>query len=323
MIEETSNQRYGDLSVLAVIVNFNTTDDIEACVQSLLRAKVKEIRVLDNASTELDAVERLYSLQKRFTKTPAFETKFVASFSQENLGFGGGVNLLAEDCDQFDYIWIVNPDVSVEEDALKFLLSAMVQDGLAVASPVIETGTKDSVEIWFSGGQLRKQIGLTVHATNFPSVMSHGLSIKSSFLTGAAMCVRTDAWTMLGGFRSDLFLYWEDAEFVERAESNGFRCGTVIGSKVWHRVGASGGESGKSKVYYYYMNRNRLIVCGETALSRLNILLGRGFRYTVRLCASSIREADGSLLKTMYGLRGMISGLLFRSSRPQSRVGRV
>ncbi|GGG29064.1 glycosyl transferase [Rhodococcoides trifolii] len=291
-------------SIAAVVVNYNTTDDLRACVTALADSGVQSIDVLDNCSTDLAAVDTLRTM----TRVPGVD--FRAHFSDVNLGFGGGINRLADGVGDVDYLWIVNPDVVVTPHSAKVLVSNMREGGFDLASPVIETGEPGMSEVWFAGGNLHVAQGLSEHILTPPASATQ----PATFLTGAALCVSMSAWRDLGGFRDEFFLYWEDADLVLRAAGLGYTAAVVSAVTVWHRVGASGEHGGKSENYYYFMNRNRLILCGAGG-RRLDVLLGHGWRFTLRLLASALREQRGKRRKLFRSLRGIFDGLRYRDER--------
>lgn len=122
------------------------------------------------------------------------------------------------------------------------------------------------------------------------------------------MFMTVETWNELGGFRPDLFMYWEDAEFSLRASAQGNRLGVVGSARVWHKVGGSQGGDGKSALYFYYMARNRLLVCRPDG-GRLGLLAVVGLRYTLRLLRSALRERDERWVKSMAVVRGSLAGL--------------
>lgn len=115
----------------------------------------------------------------------------------------------------------------------------------------------------------------------------------------------------LNGFREDLFLYWEDADFSRRATDAGLRLAVDLDAQVWHAVGGSGDAHGRSATYYRYMQRNRLIVA-STWSSRSGLVFGAGAVETLKLLARPIKERTGKLGKIRAGAVGLIEG--FRSA---------
>jgi hypothetical protein len=116
--------------------------------------------------------------------------------------------------------------------------------------------------------------------------------------------------TALGGFREDLFMYWEDVDLSLRASADGRPLITCSGAVVWHLEGGSSGEgSGRSALYYRYTARNRIVVSAPCT-SAVRILLGPGAAVSARsLAAPLLRERHRRVAKTMAAGRGMLEGL--------------
>jgi N-acetylglucosaminyl-diphospho-decaprenol L-rhamnosyltransferase len=285
--------------VTAIVVNYRSRRDLEGCVPTLLTAGVDHIVIVDNGSSieERVALERVFRGNSRVT----------LYCSERNLGFGAGVNrgaALVPEKYRDGLIWIVNPDILVDEDAMTELATAIERGQVEIASPVIYTGAHRAV--WYGGGDLDIRGGLTRHSAR--ELQRNGPLCYVDFITGAAPMMSEKTWTTLGGMREDLFLYWEDSDLSIRAKAFGMRLAVVPSARIWHRVGGSGSSIGKSQGYYYYMNRNRLIVCGEI-VPKLGIVAGAGIRNTLRLWKAAALERQDRFRKLSACIAGTVDGL--------------
>ena len=264
---------------------------------------ISSITVLDNASDEWN---RDLLSHHDFGALPV--RRF---YSSENCGFGAVVNFAVAQVDAApeDIIWILNPDMILERSAAQILFHALETNLAEIISPVITTGAGGEL-IWYAGGDFDLDRGCTSHRKALPVDKDNNYSAVS-FMTGAAPMLRLKDWLRLGGFRSDLFLYWEDADWSLRASALGFRMAVVHEAIVWHKVGGSSSDSGKSSAWYYHMHRNRLVVCGEYR-SKISLVLGSGFTYTLRLIVRALRERSGIGEKLAASFTGMWNGLTAR-----------
>lgn len=294
------------MRISAIVVNFRSSEYVRRCLASLYEAGVERVSLVDNYSSdeERDAVKQI---------ADAATVDVIFTPLNENIGFGAGVNrgvesLAAADA---DLIWIVNPDAEVNPGAVRSLERRFASDRADVVSPLILTGSREQAHVWFGGGAVLEAQGRTVHGRF--GELPYGLSglAPASFLTGAAPMMRASTFRQLGGFREDLFLYWEDTDFSRRAIAEGFRLAVDSDARIWHAVGGSGDDSGKSAVYYYYMQRNRMLVAAPWT-SRWNLLLGRGAIETMKLTLRPLREKSEKLAKARASVRGLIEG--FRRS---------
>lgn len=115
-------------------------------------------------------------------------------------------------------------------------------------------------------------------------------------LCGGACAIRRDAWEACGGFREDLFMYYEDTDLSYRLRRAGWSIRFVREAVVLHEHAASSGAD--SPMFVRVNARNRLLVAGEHA--PWPVLARAVARSGVRLARSGPRSAAG---------RGVLEGL--------------
>jgi GT2 family glycosyltransferase len=233
----------------------------------------------------------------------------------QKLCFGGGMNEIATSTAataENGIIWLLNPDCEVQPGATSKLVQAL--DTYDIVSPLITSGSANDGKVWFAGGVLEPSKGACSHVGygRSPEEFSDEASRPSMFLSGASLVMQRSTWDVLGGFREDLFLYWEDAELCLRAAGLNMTLGVVPQARVWHREGGSSVNDGslRSKTYYYYITRNRIIVC-STKAAKYDIVLIRGFVESLKLLARPLlREKSGRLGKFFAAVRGTFDGIM-------------
>jgi GT2 family glycosyltransferase len=187
-------------------------------------------------------------------------------------------------------------------------------------SPLLITGSPATV--WFAGGVVDERRGVTRHFREGevpPEKPSK--AFDTSFITGAAPMMRMGTWSALGGFREDLFLYWEDADLCRRAVASGLSLQVVPDARVWHAQGGSSADSprGNGPAFYYFNQRNRLLVCGPRA-GAAKVAAVTGLRETVRLLVKPLLlERSGRGQKVAASVRGIRDGLAGRTGRGSFR----
>lgn len=306
--------------VAAVVVNFASWRHLDALLSSLATEPVGSILVWDNYSTDGERTA-LRVLSRRYPSVIFHECA-------ENLGFGAGVNAAVDLLSQqgeFDYFWILNPDVVVRAGTLDRLLDSAVTNDCSIISPaILIAGTGLA---WYVGGAIRVAAGRSVHdgiGKEFDPSM--GGFKEVTFITGAAPLIRAEAWRHLRGFDERYFLYCEDADLSMRATELGLVQGVELGAIVEHDEGGSSGRSGgRSPIFYYYVQRNRLLLYGESR-SKLSLLLGPGLVETFRLTLLTLRPLDRDVLKRFSAsLAGVAAGLAgehgMRNDQGRTRVG--
>ena len=264
-----------------VIVNYNSSQYLYDCLTSL-RGIDANIHIVDNASTdpgEESALGRLTTLDKRVLCTR----------NRQNIGFGPAVNRKLNEISlkDEDIIWILNPDTTASGEACHTLTEHIRKNPRSIASPVIVTG-QNGEKTWFAGGHFSQFRAQAVH---FKKPLADDLSYDVSFLSGASLMMTAGTWRQLGGFREDLFMYWEDVDLSQRAKALNITLSVLPAATIWHRVGAStAAQSVKSTTWYYYMFRNRLIVCAKRRSQIPNILFGRGVKATLTYIYMAFRD---------------------------------
>lgn len=184
--------------------------------------------------------------------------------AEENLGFGGGSNLgivlaLARGA---DFVWLVNPDVVVAEDALAALLEASAANPRAgLLSPRIYHGGTEPKRIWFDGGQIDwSRGGATSH---FGSRMTDEQrpavdAFRVDYVTGAALLVRAEVFDEVGLIPEDYFMYYEETELCVRAARAGWDSYAVPRARADHFRRST--EDDLPRPYFiYYTVRNRIL----------------------------------------------------------------
>ena len=180
-----------------------------------------EINLLDNASGE-----DLEDLAQAAVNCTAF-------VAPANLGFGAGHNLLAGKTDA-RFLMILNPDVElVEPRTIERLLALVAGDGrVKAAGPklVLPDGSAQP----YDHGRLygfRAQIALRGGHSYWRRT---DVRQEVAWVSGAAMLLERAAFTEVGGFDEQLFLYKEDEDLCLRLREAG---GAVVydpGVRVGH-----------------------------------------------------------------------------------------
>jgi hypothetical protein len=294
------------------IVNYNSVDDLEKCLASLAPVDaVHAIHIYENGSpspTEWATLQSLVSANPRAT----------AIRGESNIGFGPAINRLVEHArlKPEDIVWVLNPDTVCTEESVEALLDATDARPDAILSPVILSGS-DGQEVWFGGGELDLRRGVARHVRTLPSAEIRTLW-PCTFLTGSALMFRHRTWDALGGFREDLFLYWEDAELSARASSAGIPLFVVATAKIWHKVGGSSGTDAKSITWYYYLARNRVVTCAQSPRDAFALVFFRGWKMSARLVARAFRERVQPLKRIKALVRGHRDGVNALRERSRS-----
>lgn len=232
------------LKIAIIILNWENVQATEACARSVLDEMERctdkvnsQLWIVDNGSSE----DSVAALETWVNDAGDERVSFIGNL--ENLGFSGGMNkgiLAALGADQFDYIWLLNNDLTVEPGSLTALShSALEEPAVAIwGSTVIDADTN---RIQCAGG-CRYYRWLGKESRVYAGMSTDGLpdaeNPKLDYIYGAAMLIRGDVLTRLQGLNEDYFLFYEELDLVEQLQQED-KVAWCVGSNVWHKGGGS------------------------------------------------------------------------------------
>jgi GT2 family glycosyltransferase len=227
--------------VTIAVVSWNTRPLLERCLESARDASdagLADVWVLDNASS--DGSPEL--VRERFPWV-----RLIAS--EENLGFGAGVNEIAA---QTRSSWIApaNADIRLTPGALERLLAEGERhpEAGAIAPRLILPGgsTQHSV---YPFPTIPFTLAYVVGATRASDRLARHWCIEQGFdpergrevswAVGAFLLVRRRAWNQVGGFDSGQWMYAEDLDLGWRLARHGWKARYVPEARVHHEESAA------------------------------------------------------------------------------------
>ncbi|WP_034057273.1 glycosyltransferase family 2 protein [Lacinutrix jangbogonensis] len=250
-----------DISV--IIINYNTAKYTIDCIQSVIvntRVNLSyNIIVIDNNSE----VEDYNYLKSNFPKKENIQLHR----SIINTGFGGG-NMLGAQFSSSKYTLFLNNDAMLKNDCLGLLFDYMEDNNSVGVSTAQNYNEYDEHVISFDHNKgIRKLIlGRSFLEKYFPKThpkrkKTYTAPVDVDFVNGAFMFFRSSAFASVGGFDTNIFLYFEEMDICHRLKQLNFKSVLVPSSKITHYQGASTGTSKAiSKEgflsYIYIINKN-------------------------------------------------------------------
>jgi len=214
------------MNISVIVINFNSSEYTINCVKSIIEVISKnlifEIIIVDNRSTE----DELFYLKKEL-KLISFDNLTLIE-SNSNLGFAGG-NMLGVKKAKGKYLVFVNNDTLFYEDSFSSLYNYM-EDNTPVAVSTCLSKNKDGVGFCsfdhFIG--LRKLIfGRWVLESIFNKPKRKNIKYSSPIevdaVQGCFMFFRKDVFLEVGGFDTNLFLYYEEIDICKRLKDKGYK----------------------------------------------------------------------------------------------------
>lgn len=226
-------------TVSVIIVNYNTSQLCFDCVQSILKfetGKDIEFIIVDNASKQ-NETEVLRDKLKDFVGV-----KLV--FSKQNLGFSGG-NMLGFQYALGNYLAFINSDVVFVEPVFDTLIANHIEHPeMGVCGPqILDTDRKETISFRSFEGMRYKLLGKKFLAKTQPKAPkmweNQHKSIPVDFIIGSFMFFKKEAFCEIGGFDTNIFLYYEETDICYRLNKLGFSTYFVPATKYVHLEGKS------------------------------------------------------------------------------------
>jgi len=250
-----------DISV--IIINYNTASYTISCVETVIKLTNPkldiEIIVVDNNSKFED-----YSVLKE--KLPITnQVKLYRSII--NTGFGGG-NMFGAQFANAKYLLFLNNDAFLQNDCLSILYNYMEEHpevGVSTAQNYNEKGkhvasfdhNKGIRKLIFGRGFLEKYF-----SKNHPKrKIEYSNPITVNYVNGAFMFFKSEVFATVGGFDTNIFLYFEEMDICHRIKLLNYTSVLVPKAKITHYQGVSTGMSkaiSKEGLlsYFYVIKKN-------------------------------------------------------------------
>ena len=212
-----------DLSI--VTINYNTSQATLACVESILQKttlSAYEIVVIDNGSEKKDFI----SLNQALEGLNDNRVKLVRS--NINTGFGAGNMIGYAHTSASKYVTFINNDVELIDDCFPTLMDYLDQhQDVSIVSPqsVNEhldfVPTIDHFASWQREVFTRKGLEL-FDSKRFPKrKKKYTNPVTADFIAGSFMFIRREDFDAIGGFDTNIFLYYEETDLSRRLKKMG------------------------------------------------------------------------------------------------------
>ena len=191
--------------------------------------------------------------------------------ADKNNGFGRGCNIGFAHVTS-PYTILINPDAVVESAAIRTMLQFMEREPRAgIVAPATLCGEDDGDTLlqhttscptpWTI---VRNAIPFLRRRSTFVPIVPGAAPIRTGWVSGAVLMIRTELVRRLDGFDPRFFLYWEETDLCKRVEDAGFQIWALGTAVARHVVGASSRPEKRflpiAKHYfqsrYYYMAKH-------------------------------------------------------------------
>lgn len=214
------------MKILLVIVTYNGSKWIEACINSVLNGSlVPDIFIVDNNGSD-DTVEIIKN---------KFSEKVTLIQSDKNLGFGkaNNIGLTYALQNNYDFVFLLNQDAFLEFNTLERLVEVSIKNNeYGILSPIHLNADGSKLEMYFSE---------FVNYRNNPYFYSDFVMTKAikdvydfKFISAAAWLLPLNTLKNIGGFDPIFWHYGEDDNYCQRVLYHNFKIGVVTNTFVKH-----------------------------------------------------------------------------------------
>jgi GT2 family glycosyltransferase len=276
--------------VIIIILNWQNWQDTLECLDSLRQLETSmpfAIIVCDNDSQDDSVTQISHWARQHFPQNHAIidATPPTAHFSNpppkphaqftliqtgENLGFAGGNNVgirYALTDPTCEYLWILNNDTTVAQNALETLCTcAQQRPRIALFGSTIVNFYRPTI-VQCAGGcryfpwltRFQNVLG----GKSLDIVNAQPETVKLDYVYGAALFLRVVAVRHVGLLNEEYFLFYEELDYTRRLKNQGYPIGWCKSSVVYHKGSATIGQpqqndKAKQQRANYYENLSTL-----------------------------------------------------------------
>ena len=244
---------------------------------AIITVLYKNYTILDDFFASLDKQTdidfRVYVADLTEEKQGYEYPNYVTYIPERNKGYAHGVNNAIQQAieEGYDTFCVMNSDVFVKGDFVAKVKQNLqhhpgsLLGGKIYYAPGYEFHKERYPEtdrgkvLWYAGGINDWKNCATVHRG--VDEVDHGQYDsfgKTDFITGCLMCYDKQVFEKVGKWDESYFLYYEDADFCERAKRADIPLYYDPAVVIWHKNAASTGGSG-SAVHQEFQKRNQLM----------------------------------------------------------------
>ncbi|MDA9808746.1 glycosyltransferase family 2 protein [Flavobacteriales bacterium] len=240
------------MSVLISVLNYNNYKSTKKCIYSILKSNYKnfEILIIDNKSLD----DSFTQLKKEFKEIKCKQSTINGGYAA---GHKISVNFAIKN--NFDFIWILNNDLTVSKNALKELINAYNRTGIGLYGSI--TLKSENPDIINFGGGITDNITDPLNYNDFEdfTLEKYNNSIgnrKVQSIEGSSFLIPIEIIKKHGFMREDFFMYGEETDYCYSLNKKGISSYLITSSIAIHK-GAESLRYNKN-LESYYRRRNFL-----------------------------------------------------------------
>ncbi len=248
------------IEVSIILLNYNTTDYLRKLLISVgkyLNLSNYEIIVADNNSNDKSVLD----LKREFNFI-----NFIAI--PENIGFASGNNYAVKHS-KGKYLLFLNPDIELIDNSIEKLPAIYSQEKNAGVISGLLINEDNTVQYCFNDFpnlswefflMIGKGYNNKIRKLTNRKEISQNINFDVDWFHGAFLFMEKNIFDNLGGFNENHFMYYEDVELcyiVKKKLNKRIICVPAV--KVKHLTKSSIKENNTDDLYYFHINRGKLI----------------------------------------------------------------
>jgi len=295
------------MKIGVILVTYNSQKDITRILESILIQKNENlvVYIVDNNSND-DTLKLIETYKSKIS--------FCIISSKINNGFAKGNNIGIQKAidDGCDLVFILNPDMQLDENCIDILTKKIMSDEkIGAIGPIVLLGNHQD--------NIIQSYGVSADfKTQRKIVLLTGQSLTSElpsenyvdYLIGGAMMFKSSVLKITGLFEEDYFMYNDELDIAYRIKTAGFRTVCIRDARVSHFHDFSAKNRRGNNLMYYYIMRNRYLYFKKFNLYK-NLflsLIGEFIIIPSKVMWSIRRMKNLKILKFYYS--GIFDGLL-------------
>lgn len=236
-----------------VTVLYNGIEVLEDFFVSLNNQTYKNftLYVIDNSPDD-NTLNEAIKLSNKFNIDSVFIN------NNDNCGVAKGNNqgikkILENDC---EYVLLLNNDIEFSENTIEDLVNYSVENDISIIVPKIYYHNTN--KIWMAGGYISNLRGTTPHRGELEEDQGQYENIEYiNYAPTCFMLLNKKVFKEVGLMDEKYFVYYDDSDFIYRANKQGYKILYFPKAIVSHKVSISTGGS-ESLFSIYYATRNRI-----------------------------------------------------------------
>lgn len=210
------------MNVIAVVVNWNGSDDTLACLESLSHSQpCPHVILVDNGSSD----GTVTAVQSAFP-----QVEIIALPRNQHFAAGANAGLRCGLQQGADALWLLNNDVTILPGTLAAMLGVLqVNPHVGIVGARLEH-PKDPPGV-IVGANCNFYTGAIIEP---PPPEPASVQLLVDYVWGCAMLIRAAALRQVGLFDESLVAYFEDTDLCLRARRHGWQTETALDAVVYH-----------------------------------------------------------------------------------------